>query len=73
MLDAIPCLLCQQLPPVLLPSLNVIINDSLRGGFYPTVLEMAIVTPVLKSKTLDSDALNNYRPVSNLATLSKVF
>ena len=33
-LNAIPCSLFKQLHPVLLPSLNVIINDSLRG-FFP--------------------------------------
>jgi len=45
-LDAIPCTLFKQLLPVLLPSLNAILNDSLRG-FFPAVIKMAIVTHVL--------------------------
>ena len=31
-----------------------------------------MVTPLLKKRTLDEDVLNNYRPVSNLAFISKV-
>ena len=59
---------------LVLPSLNGILNDSLRKGFFPTVIKMAIVTTlVLKSKQLNSDVLNNYRPVSNLTTLLTVF
>ena len=69
-LDAIPCSLFKELLPVLLPSLNAVLNDSLREGVFPTVIKMAIITPVLKSKQLDPDVLNNY---SNLNKLSKIF
>ena len=68
MVDAISWSLFKQLFPVLILSLNVTINDLLRERFFSI-----IVTPVLKSKQIDSDALNNYRLVSNLITLSKVF
>ena len=34
--------------------------------------ENALVTPLLKKRTLDEDVLNNYRLVSNLAFISKV-
>ena len=33
-LDAIPCSLFKELLPVLLPSLNAVLNDSLREGFF---------------------------------------
>ena len=59
-LDAIPCTIFKQLLPVLLPSLNAILNDSLRAGSFPTIIKMAVITPVLKSKQLD-----NSRPVGN--------
>ena len=71
-LDAISCTLFKHLLPVFILSLNVIINE-LREGFILTVIKMALITPVLKSKQLDSDILNNYRLVSNLTTLPKVF
>ena len=34
---------------------------------------MGTVTPVLKSPSLDPEVLNNYRPISNLSTISKIF
>ena len=46
--DAIPCTPFKQLLPLLTPSLIAILNDSLREGFFPLVIKMAIVTPVLK-------------------------
>ena len=71
-LDAIPCSLFKQLFPVLLSSLNIIINDLSRRVFFLTVIKMAIVIPILKAKRLDSAIFNNYRPVSNVTALSKV-
>ena len=73
LLDAIPCTLFKQLLRVLLPSLNANLKDASREGLFLIIIEMAIVIPVLKSKQLDSDVLNNYRPVSNLTTVSIFF
>ena len=41
-LDDIPCSTLNQFLPVLIPSLNDISDDSLREGFFPTVIKMAI-------------------------------
>ena len=73
-LDAIPyiCSLFKQLLSVLQLSLNAVLNDFLREGFFTTFIKMAIIIPVLKSKQLDPDVLNNYRPVSKLTILSKM-
>ena len=47
------------------------INVSLVTSVVPPVVfKCAIVKPVLKKSTLDSDALHNYRPVSNLSFVS---
>ena len=48
------------------------INTSLVTSVVPAVFKCAIVKPVLKKSTLDNDALNNYRPVSNLPFVSKL-
>ncbi len=45
---------------------------SMHCGLFPPCLKNAHVTPRLKKPSLDHDALNNYRPVSNLSFLSKV-
>ena len=35
-------------------------------------MKLAIVTPLFKKSTLESDELKNYRPVSNLSFVSKL-
>ena len=51
--------------------LSHIINDSIEQGKFPDILKRATVTPVLKSGS-EKD-LRNYRPISVLPLLSKVF
>jgi hypothetical protein len=71
-LDPIPtCLLYEHLD-VLLPTITNLINDSLSSGTIPAELKTAVVKPLLKKPSLDSDDLKNYRPISNLPFLSKV-
>jgi hypothetical protein len=41
-------------------------------GEVPASLKYALITPLLKKKTLDQNLLANYRPVSNLTFLSKL-
>ena len=39
---------------------------------FPTRFKVASVTPLLKKKGLDCDDVANYRPISNLHTISKL-
>jgi len=48
------------------------VNASLRESHVPATQKHAIITPLIKKSTLDTSALKNYRPVSNLTFLSKV-
>ena len=48
------------------------VNYSLDSGIFPTVSTSALVRPLLKKPTVDPQVLRNYRPVANLAFLSKV-
>ena len=57
---------------VLLPSLTHIINESLTTGVFPPDFKTAIVKPQLKKQNLDPNNVKNYRPISNLAFLSKL-
>ena len=54
------------------PTITHIINSSLANGIFPHSCKSAIVRPLLKKPGLDSNALKNYRPVSNLPYLSKL-
>ena len=47
-------------------------NYSLESGIFPEQYKTALVKPLLKKITLDSDVFKNYRPVSNLTYVSKL-
>ena len=51
--------------------LSYIVNLSLEQGSFPRELKLANLIPIFKSG--DSDNIGNYRPVSLLTTVSKVF
>ncbi|XP_070567335.1 uncharacterized protein [Ptychodera flava] len=72
LLDPIPTSLLKQCVDKLMPILTVIINLSLTTGTVPQSLKNAVVSPILKKSSLDSNIFKNYRPVSNLPFLSKV-
>ena len=54
------------------PSLLNLINKSLSEGIYPDFLKLGVVTPPFKKKGSKLD-ISNYRPISVLPTLSKIF
>ena len=62
----VPCL------EEVIPSITNIVNRSLQCGYVPTCYKKALIRPLLKKPTLDSNDLKNYRPVSNLPFLSKI-
>ena len=72
-LDPIPTWLMKQCVDQLLSLLTSIINESLTMREFPNDFKNAIVKPLLKKSSLDKDELMNYRPVSNLHLISKVF
>ena len=71
-LDPIPTWLVKNCLTELLPMITLIVNLSLQSGSFPSALKSAVVRPLLKKPSLDSDVLNNYRPVSNLSFISKL-
>ena len=50
--------------------LEIIFNNSIKSGKFPHEMKQAIVVPLYKAK--DRANVNNYRPISLLATISKV-
>jgi exonuclease III len=71
-LDPIPTWLLKEFCDPLAPVISQIINLSLQTGYLPSSMKKALVTPLLKKLTLDKECLKNYRPVSNLAFVSKL-
>ena len=56
---------------IIAPALTKIINLSFEKGIVPPDLEIAKVNPLLKGKQKDN--VDNYRPISILPALSKIF
>ena len=57
--------------PILAPALERIFNLSLSSGIYPDKLKIAKVIPIFKKG--NSTFLNNYRPISLLSSINKIF
>ena len=55
----------------IVPSLTIIINQSLETGIFPDSLKIAKVVPLFKKD--DPTTVNNYRPISLLNSISKIF
>ena len=47
-------------------------NLSLVTGYVPQSFKVAVIKPLLKKPTLDSEVLANYRAISNPPFLSKI-
>ena len=72
-LDPIPTsLLRTEFLDTLCPVITNIVNKSLSTGVFPSAFKHALVKPLLKKSSLDHNVFKNYRPVSNLAFVSKI-
>ena len=69
--DGISSKLLKRIKNVLVDPLTVIINQSLCTGDFPDNLKLAKVVPLFKKG--NPHLLDNYRPISLLSTLSKIF
>ena len=69
--DEIPVKVLKYVITIISPVLTFIINLSFRTGIFPDKLKIARVTPIFKSG--DPNDVNNFRPVSVLSILSKIF
>ena len=56
---------------VLAAPLTAIINASLTSGVFLASLKRGVIYPSIKKPSLDREQLRNYRPITNIAFLSK--
>ena len=70
-LDELSTKLLKLIQVPLIPALCIVINQSLFNGIFPCKLKLAKVKPLFKKN--DQPIFTNYRPISLLPSLSKVF
>ncbi|HZD81726.1 MAG TPA: reverse transcriptase family protein, partial [Nitrososphaeraceae archaeon] len=70
-IDNIPGSLLKRHKTELGPVLLDVFNKSLQDGIFPECFKLSVVVPVYKAK--ERDKVENYRPISLLSTVSKVF
>src|SRR4029434_9551607 len=70
-LDPIPSNILQAISPAALPAITQVINASFNSGTFHSLFKVAPVKALLKKPSLDPTQVENYRPVSLLALLSK--
>ena len=56
----------------MLPVITDIVNRSLDEVLIPNLLKTALIIPLLKKTNLDTEDFKNFRPVSNLPSVSKL-
>ena len=71
-LDVLPCCLLKACADVFTPIIIRLANLSFQTGNFPSSYKRAQVLPLLKKAGLDTSSPANYRPISNLSTVSKV-
>jgi len=71
-IDSIPTSVLKSCVDVFAPLIARLTTLCFEEGVFPTRFKTACVTPLLKKKNLDSDIVANYRPISNLHTISKI-
>jgi hypothetical protein len=69
--DSIPAVILKDNKTSLKTILAHIINNSISTGIFPRELKIANVIPIFKSSS--PEEITNYRPVSLLTTLSKIY
>ena len=64
-------MLLKQIKCEISPYLTLLLNQCLTTGIFPEKLKIAKIIPIFKK--VDAQILNNYRPISLLPTISKLF
>ncbi len=70
-IDGISMNLTKNTKTLLIEPLTIIINQMITNGIFPDILKISNVIPIYKKD--DKKLLTNYRPISLLPSISKIF
>ena len=70
-LDNVSCRLIKEAAPIIAKSLNKLFNKSIETNIFPSEWKLAKVTPIHKNNERGDP--NNYRPISVIGAIAKVF
>ena len=70
-IHSLPIKILKNIHDIIAPALSNIINNSFSKGIFPDSLKSAKITPLKKPGI--STSVSNYRPISILPSLSKIF
>ena len=70
-LDTMPVTIFKKITPYIVTPLSKLINMSFSSGTFPSIFKTSIITPVYKSG--NSECPSNYRPISTIPYISKIF
>jgi len=71
-LDALPISLLKQCSAELSSVIAHLANRSFATGKFPASMKNGLVTPLIKKPGLDVSDFKNFRPITNLSTVSKL-
>ena len=71
-LDILPISLLKQCSAELSNVIAHLANRSFAVGRFPSTLKFGLVTPLLKHSGLDTSDYKNFRPITNLTTVSNI-
>lgn len=71
-LDEIPNIVLKHLPIVIIRACTILFNNLLNNRYFPPHWKKALVIPILKKDKKNENPLN-YRPISLLPNISKVY
>ena len=71
--DGLSSKILKNLSRTLCKPIALIINQSLSTGRFPDKLKIAKIIPIYKGNESDINSVNNYRPISILPIISKIF
>ena len=69
--DSISIKFIKNFSSIFIPVLTKLINEAIQAGSFPNAMKIAKVLPIFKNGNKKS--INNYRPISILTHISKIY